>query len=263
MIEQVISYRESMGTKLDRNRAERIWGREVISAFEKETGIRLQNREDNPLKREKIRIAKEIAQDLYRRPIVKLIGVSGSVAADIMHESDDIDLFIIVHDHSSWIYRIYAKFLLGDRVISYGQEHKKDRICLNFITEERGSSLPNHDIFNFHEIYYMEPIYGADYFPEFLNRNKHWLKDQFHVKISDNHKPSDKKLKDHMLTALFILPNFVAFLLQVLYMIITKHDPDLRRIFASYRSGRVEFYPSDFRNKKLKEFYDNKNEAES
>ena len=36
---------------------------------------------------------------------VKFIGISGSVAAKIANPEDDIDLFIVVKNGSSWLYR--------------------------------------------------------------------------------------------------------------------------------------------------------------
>ncbi len=244
-----------MGSELDKEHAEKIWGRELINSYEKDRNKKLPFFRRNELRDEKIRIAKDLCDDLFIRPFVKLIGISGSVAAGIMKENDDIDLFIVVADHFSWIYRFFAKLRLGSRVIWFGNKNKRNNICLNFISEERGLLLDGQDIFNMHEIYYLVPIYGMDYYDKILASNK-WLSDKFYAKIPPL---TNKNIKEKVVSMVFLIPNFFAFVAQVLYMLLLRHKPEIKRLVRSYRKGRIEFYKSDFRPKKLEKFYINSN----
>ncbi len=234
---------------LDKSHAEAIWGQEEVKKYFKEESTVKYDIQDK-----KIIYVKKVTKTLFIRPFVKMIGISGSVASGLYKEGEDTDIFVVVNNHFSWIFRGLAKLILGSNVIWYEDNDKKNRICLNFILEERGLYFKEEDIFTFHEIFYLIPIWGEDYFPYLLNKNV-WVYTEFFAKKRDINKER-YLLMDVLLAILFCIPNFIAFILQVMYMLILKHKPDLKRLWNTYLEGKIEFYLDDFRKTKVKDFLD-------
>jgi hypothetical protein len=82
--------------------------------------------------------------------IVKFVGISGSIAANIYKKGDDIDLFIVVANNWSWIYRGIIKLLLtlrGRVARNYSDKDVEKSLCLNFIVEERALTSPKSIFF--------------------------------------------------------------------------------------------------------------------
>jgi hypothetical protein len=205
----------------------------------------------------KLNISKNLLEKIVISPFVKFVGVSGSVASEFVKEEDDIDLFIVVKNDTVWIYRflLYVKNLSEDNIRAKGNSDVKDKLCINYLVEERGLEF-EPDIFNLNELIYLKPLYNNQYLYVIYLVND-WLKDRY--LISDKFLSKDKlkvgDLRDIKKRSYFLIPlNFLAFILQLIFMIVTKHNPDLKRLFNGFKEGKVEFYPKDFREEKLKNF---------
>lgn len=241
------------GAQLSREEAFRLWGQSISDEIMNELPERIKQ---NEVVRRKIKIAESTANNLNSIGVVKYIGISGSVAAGVAKEDDDIDLFIIVKDHTAWIFRLISKLTLRENTVRYGQKEQKDLICINYICEERALEFKERDIFTFNEIISLKTLAEPDVYTQILTSNN-WIFKKF-LLIG---KPGNAKKKDaFQVTTFFYAPiNALLFLTQVAYMYLMGHQPDGSRLLKGFKQGRIQFYPKDFREKKLKEFKKNKN----
>ena len=150
-----------------------------------------------------------------------------------------------------WIYRaiIILRNLFHNKIRAKRHKIVKDKLCLNLICEERGLQFPN-DIFNFHELIFLKPIYNRKYKNHIFSKNK-WLEKEFFVK--------KELLRSRIIPrkkAFFLIQitNYIAFIAQLTFMIISKHNPDIKRLKQNFKQGKIEFFEYDFRNKKTKNY---------
>jgi len=202
----------------------------------------------------KLNIVENLLDKIVISSFVKFVGVSGSVASEFAKEEDDIDLFIVVKNDTVWIYRflLYIRNLFQNNIRAKGSPDVKDKLCINYLVEERGLEFES-DIFNLNELIYLKPIYNRNYLNVILLLNN-WLKEKY--LITDKFLGKDRlkvgDVKDVMKRNYFLIPlNFISFILQLTFMIVKKHEPDIGRLFHGFKEGKVQFYPKDFRKEKL------------
>ena len=251
----LIRFKSNMGLAVSMKKAQYIWGKSAVKDLPDEILKKLERgTKESSYKtiKEKIYTAERNIHILYVFNWVRFIGISGSVAAGFVKEEDDIDLFIVVRNNCAWIYRgILTLKNIFNHVIRTKKdgESVKDLFCINFIVEERGLKL-NSDIFNFHELMYLLPIYNERYLTYIHSRNKWLLNDFFTNKdLLRSREDSVKRVN------IFIrVINYLAFLAQILFMLLTGHRPEIKRLFDNYKEGRIEFFPSGYKKKIMKEF---------
>ena len=186
---------------------------------------------------------------------LQFIGISGSVAAGFAKDDDDIDVFVVVKDGTMWLYRGIIVFLnlFHNKIRAKRHKNIKNKLCLNLICEERGLQFEN-DLFNFHELMFLKPAYKPDYTNYIYSKNK-WLEDDYYVK-RDNFRSRIRPKRKVFFLIRFL--NYLAFLLQLLFMGITRHNPDIERLRKNFKIGKIEFFEDDFKRKiidnYLKEF---------
>lgn len=205
---------------------------------------------NNPIIKKKISIVKERIDLLIVFKFVKFVGVSGSVASGFAKEEDDIDIFVVVKNDRAWIYRALVLFRnIFHKQIRMGKGSVKDKLCLNFISEERGLEMES-DIFNLNELLSLVPIFNPDYLNTILLSNR-WIFDEYLV----NRKVVDKGMKraNKKRYPLYSILNLIFFLPQLFYMIVSNHNPDFKRIWKNYKQGRLEFFPDSFRKERLED----------
>jgi hypothetical protein len=204
---------------------------------------------------EKIEILKNSLDLIIKKQFVRFVGISGSVASEFAKTEDDIDLFIVTKNDRVWIYRllVYINNLFSKRIRSKGDSNVKNKLCLNFLVEERAVNF-DPDIFNLNELIYIKPIYNKKFLRVIFLSNP-WLKDRYLLSDKflgmDDLKVGDVKRigkRNYFLSPL----NFIAFVLQLLFMLVTNHNPDINRLLRGFKEGRVEFYPKDFKEEKIK-----------
>ena len=234
-------FRKNMGTVIDKGVYERFWN-------VGDTGkIEVMNI-NSPVLERKIEVAKNSVKYLLVLNWVEFIAVSGSVASGFAKDEDDIDIFIVLKNDRAWIYRALILFKnIFHRKIRMWTRDVKDRLCINFITEERDLFL-EQDMFNLNEIVSLIPIYNERYFVNIL-RNNTWLFDKYGISrellnIEYRRNSIRRYPLYYCINVLFIVP-------QVLFMFLLNHRPDIKRIRDNFMKGRIEFFPKGFREEKL------------
>lgn len=244
-------FRSLMNQEVYQEDIRKIWGESYLSSIKKRKK-NIPNTNPNPFLGKKIEIAKESIPILLALNLVKFIGISGSVASGFAKEEDDIDIFIVVRNHSMWIYRalVQLKNIFQKKIRTQRDgRNVKDKLCLNLIVEERGLSF-NPDIFNFNELMYLIPIYNEKYIKYIYSKNT-WLQDEYGVKKE----LLITKIKPQKRVNFFVrIMNTFFYYLQLIYMKLAKHRPDLERIKKNSKTGRIEFFPKKFRERKIKKY---------
>jgi predicted nucleotidyltransferase len=254
-IERIKEFRAHIPTNLTIKKVKEVWDIEMVQEDE----LNVIKPRKNIIDR-KTKIAKKSLEWLVIKPFVKFVAISGSVASEFAKEQDDIDLFIVVKNDTVWIYRllIYIKNLFKQKIRSKEKSIKgrsvKDKLCINFLVEQRSLAL-EEDIFNFNELIYMKPIYNEE-FKQLIFLNNMWIKDRYLVSNKffyfDGLKVGDvKELTKRNYFLLFI--NLIAFIGQLLFMIFMRHNPEVSRLWKGFKKGKVEFYPQEFKKEKLKD----------
>lgn len=245
-VENLEKFRALMGASLKKDDFKRIWGK----SFLRESTEKYKQNE-NGIVKEKLIYAKEIIKVLKIFNWVKFIGVSGSVGAGFAKEEDDIDVFVVVQNKTVWIYRGLVSFLnlFHNRIRAKRHSVIKDKLCLNMICEERGLEFDN-DMFNFHELMFLIPLYNEKYL-NYIYSNNLWLRDSYFVK-KDLLYSKISQGKDANIFIKFL--NTVFYLLQICFMYVSNHRPNVKRIRRNYKKGRIEFFEEDFKKEKLEDY---------
>ncbi len=243
---QLILFRKNMGACMPKEKALYFWGKECerLEALEKSLERKKEREEIKKTKERKMKIVKDNLKHILFKDWVKFVGITGSVAADIPSEDDDIDVLVVVKNNRMWLYRAILTLRLGRKSMRrvWGKPFK-DKIDTNFICEERGMKFNTESIFVLHELLFMIPVYNRKYYEKILNIN-HQLLENYGIKKRKKEYPSKEKSK-----TLAILDKF-AFILQYVYMLFKRHKPDYKRLKRNNRKGRIAFFPEEFRKEK-------------
>ncbi len=239
---QVILYRKNMKTFIPKEKLEYFWGKGFGHLLGDEKRL-----SDGKLVKKKVKLVKKNIDLLLFLNWVQFIAITGSVAAGLGKKEDDIDVFIVVKNNRMWLYRAILTIKLGFKSLRrvWGKPYK-DKIDTNFICEERGLWFDTKSIFILHELLFMIPVYKKDYYENLLCINSKLLnhfaveREECGVNISKNY-----------FLSFF---NFLAFLLQYMYMILRNHKPNYKRLIKNNKKGRIAFFPEDFRKKKVMEY---------
>lgn len=245
--EELVRFRALMGCSVTEEKAKYIWGKGQIRDLKF-----IKGKESNSQVQSKLDIAVANVHTLLLWKWVKFIGVSGSVAAGFAKGEDDIDVFIVVRNGTAWLYRgIIALRNIFSRKIRVKLDGDKvmDKLCLNFICEERGLTFES-DIFNFHELMYMIPIYNEKYTNYIYSQNQ-WLLDDYGVKkeLCINSIFSQKRVG-----MLLRFLNWLAFQSQLCFMVLTKHKPEVKRLKENFNNGRIEFFNGNYKKEKIEKY---------
>ena len=239
-----------MNISLSDNNVKYIWGKKFLKNLDENT-LKILEEKENKSVRKKIEITKNNISKLKLFKWVRFIGISGSVAAGFATEEDDIDVFVVVKDGTMWIYRAIIVFrnLFHNKIRAKKHKDVRDKLCINLICEERGLEFEN-DIFNFHELMFLIPIYNKEYIKKIYSEN-YWLVKDYGVK------------KELLRTRIIakkkaILPiriiNFISFIAQFIFMKLAKHNPDTERLINNSKKGRIEFFEYNYRENILKNY---------
>lgn len=250
-IQKLYLFRSKIPANLTTKKVKKVW-QEDISQRDIPLLIDV-NREEID---RKIGIAKESLKWILFKPWVKFVGISGSVGSEFAKEEDDIDLFIVVKNDRVWIYRlyIYLRNFFRRKVRAKGKRDVQDKLCLNFLVEQRALRL-EEDIFILNELLYLKPIYNKKYL-KIIFLNNEWLADKYFVSREFLNRNGLKvgDVKELTERNYFLLVfNFIAFTMQVIFMLLMRHEPDLERLWNGFKEGKIEFYPEEFKSKKIED----------
>ncbi|GEM_PF-6457384 len=229
----------------------------------------------------------ELLPGLLNIPFIKFVAVTGSVATGNAKEIDDIDLFIIVRNHTAWIFRILTYLILTGRALKMKKKSPLNRakldtnaniLCLNYIIEERALSFPEHDMFTFNEILQMIPVYNENYYEQIIVANPWIFTDYFLVDPPSHGRnslrdivmnspgnsleaipqpfsaagmhlgPVNRTSLINITNIFFACINLVCFLVQLAFMTIMLHKPKYGRLWCNFKRGTIEFWPMDFKH---------------
>lgn len=240
-IDQLREFRKRFGANLSSSHIENIFG---IKGGE--DGIK---EIPNSIWSAKLEIALRFVKYMKVLDWVRFIAVTGSVGAESAKDDDDIDILIVVKNDRMWLYRglMMINPWLYRNIRKEGITNVKNRLCINLVVEERGLNFDS-DLFNFHELYFMKPIYNDEYKENILRKNG-WVREFGGVVRSSNVTVEGSESAGNIVLSVI---NYLAYLSQVIFMIICKHNPDLNRIRRNNKVGRIEFFPVDFKRKVLK-----------
>ena len=235
------TFRHNMGLVITTDFEKYIWG-DVLYANQDRDNIAYDIRD------EKLQIAKRYLKIILLTRVVKFVAVSGSIAAGTVREKDDIDLFIVVKNNTAWFFRGVTFLLLrlrgALRVMSSADVNNK--LCINFITEERGLNFVDHDIFILHELFYLITIYNEEYKDFIICKNK-WIK-EFGINLRRFCSKS-KDFQTEPANIMIKVLNKVAFTLQYLYSKLrnTLNDEYYNKVDDYNKFGYIRSYKKNFK----------------
>jgi len=193
-------------------------------------------------------------------PSIRLIAHTGSVAVNNSKKDDDLDLLIITSPHTLWLTRVLLLLLLS---LKFKRRHPgdnasqtKNTFCPNLWLDTLSLSVPKNrrNIYTAHEVLQVRPLFdrGRTH-AKFILANswtKHYLANAY-SSFSEQRKESPViPGSTRNLYKLLIPLNFIAFLIQYLYML-PKKTSEAVSLHAAY------FHKTDF-SSPLKKYLGNK-----
>lgn len=104
---------------------------------------------------------------IARLPGVRSLSISGAAAFENCKANDDLDVFIITAPRRLWT--IYVTLVILLKLLG-----KRKTICLNCLFDQEHLRLNERDFFVAHQIAFLRPFSGGDYFRRFLLANA-WI----------------------------------------------------------------------------------------
>ena len=189
---------------------------------------------------QKIIHAQKLLKILKYLPGLRLIALTGSVAADNAQKNDDIDLFFITAPYTLWLVRPFVIVLISlffrRRHPQEDHTHAPDAFCPNFWLDTLSLAIPltKRSLYTAHEVLQIKPLLDrGDTYQRFLKANrwtKKYLANAYHSSLraqSRNLTPTNNvvipaKAGIHQINSVisvFLFPlNYLFYLIQLLYM---------------------------------------------
>lgn len=128
--------------------------------------------------REKLKIAKRVANWLKLIPSIKMVAVTGALAMNNSDKEDDIDLFIITSTNRLWFSRGLVVTFLRLTGLYRRPGKIKNRICPNMLLDESHLKIPKkeQDLFSAHEVCQLKLLWDRNKtYQKFVKENQ-WVK---------------------------------------------------------------------------------------
>lgn len=172
---------------------------------------------------QKTQHARKLAGILKFVPGVRLMALTGSVAAQNSHPGDDIDLFFITSPHTLWLVRPVVLFLTSIffRRRYPGEDHSTatDAFCPNLWLDATALALPRskRNLYTAHEVLQIVPLLDrGNTYQSFLYQNR-WVK-KYLANAYDQIAHGSRSEKGNNFSVIFSPFNLIFFFLQILYM---------------------------------------------
>lgn len=154
------------------------------------------------ISRKKIEKAKKVLHFLKLNPYLKMVAITGTLAAENAEQEDDVDLMMIFEGKRLFIGRAIEFLilkLLGKRRNPKGKQ-TQDLLCPNLYLSEEALKIENEDIYTAHEIMQIKIVWDREEMGKrFLSANR-WVKNFFpHVEMDKVRKEKRKKRKFFLL----------------------------------------------------------------
>lgn len=118
---------------------------------------------------------------LERVKWIKMLAITGSVAAHNAKKEDDVDIFVITEKNRLWLTRLFVVLLLKAMNLYRTDSHSSKKLCPNIFVDESSMEWEKskRSVYVAHEILMMHPIINKDdtYF-KFVKKND-WVFDYF------------------------------------------------------------------------------------
>lgn len=191
----------------------------------------------------KVRFAEKLIKYARFFPSIRLIALTGSVAANNSKTIDDLDLLIITSSNTLWLTRPFFLFFLS---FKFNRRHPGDSpagannlFCPNLWLDSLSLSLPRNqrNIYTAHEVLQIKPIFDrGDTYRAFIHANswtKHYLTNAYTQLSKSKHKEKNQKNLSFLLSPL----NAIAFFLQYLFMLPKKTTERVSPHFAYFHKN--------------------------
>lgn len=130
--------------------------------------------ERNKISNMKLKKARKIIAWLKFVPFVRMIAVAGRVGAKNSCAGSDIDILIVFRQGKIFTGRFLATALVHFLGKRRHADKIANRICFNhFVSDEMSISV--QDLYSSHNYVFITPLFGADLFRKFLEKNL-WIK---------------------------------------------------------------------------------------
>ncbi|HSX18902.1 MAG TPA: hypothetical protein VLE91_02075 [Candidatus Saccharimonadales bacterium] len=114
-------------------------------------------------------------------PTIKTIAVSGALAMQNSHKSDDIDFLIITSKNTLWTTRFFANLILFPfkRKPQLSSSHyslaSNNRACLNLFLDEQDLKIKEQNLYTAHELAQLKILYDKQKTYSRVIRSNNWL----------------------------------------------------------------------------------------
>jgi hypothetical protein len=153
VIERSLAYGKKYGILLDRKRLlERLISKKLYKTKDidevigrEKINLGIYSEKKKIIYKEKMGLAKNLANKLSIFPSILFMGVSGSVASEYPKSKDDIDLFIICKKNSLWVTRAGVMAYVWFMKIPHRRRDKAERkneFCFNLWIDENELEMP-------------------------------------------------------------------------------------------------------------------------
>ncbi len=121
--------------------------------------------------------ALRVANILSVAPFIKLICLTGAVAAGNSPKEDDIDILIVAQKERLWITRFVVVLILKIMLLYRTDRTEAGKVCPNIFIEDSSMEWKgNRNLYTAHEVVMMKPLFDrGDYYLRFLTLNS-WVK---------------------------------------------------------------------------------------
>ncbi len=193
--------------------------------------------EKNNLAAYLIREGKSVLSLLGKLPMIRFIGISGSLAASnpvkdtkgVNKGKVDLDVFIITSKNSLWLFILIERLYTNVRRLIKGSFFYD----FNYVTDESFLEVYNKNFYTATEIVNVIPIVNKGIYKDFLARN-HWYTNYYfdsQINILTTKKGGSKNYFSNILW----LPNFISFSLFCIFRAIKRLDMNaLKEISTKY-----------------------------
>ncbi len=103
-------------------------------------------------------------------PFIRMVAITGTLAAESAEASDDIDLFLITTPGRVWLARALNVVIVRLAAVS------GVTLCHNYLIADDALELSEHNLYSARELVQMQPLYGAAWHRQFRACNR-WTLD--------------------------------------------------------------------------------------
>lgn len=114
--------------------------------------------------------AKDYGRRIGRLPFVRMVAVTGSLAANNADPASDIDYLIVTEPKRLWLCRLFVIMM-----VKWAQ-FKGHTICPNYFLSENALEIQEWNLFTAREIIQMTPIHGQEIYGTLRDKNR-WVAD--------------------------------------------------------------------------------------